>query len=325
MTGNKADARRLARIPLETRFRRLAEDCRHTTPDYAISLLRRFARMPLHDYCDEADILDGDRSGFVRPRLLDDLRLAVEEIGRGDRDAPCDRRGAPAMAFDADTTVARFSAMLRDRLLRCDADDLWLPRPDCDGVDEVMAVVDVLVRPLGQGLDDGEDKGASRRRRSRRTREGAVTFTQPLDAAGWRGGRTGGRAAIERIPLERRLRDARDHADLWARPASGRDRTLLDRVRRLQLADCFEAYEWILGDVAVPMRRRAFARVERLGVTILPMLGETSAAQTEANRNACSADGTSPILTRPMGDDDADVNLVAVIAPLAVMADRGLA
>ncbi|PLS24914.1 hypothetical protein Tam1G_1053 [Bifidobacterium imperatoris] len=342
-TGGSA----LIRVPLEERFRRLG-GYRHTSPDYAASVIRDVACMSLREYCAAAVALgievhepqqtnnkekdtgiaggiDGDFSDLdlddidfedfafkdfdpdefennERQELFyNELKDAVEAIDTAERE----------VKISPDMSVASLARLLRGKLLRLDADNLWYTPTHSEPVGKIGEAVNCLVRPLGL------DSKAGERRRERRKKDGQrwVGFTKPLQS------KSGKAPRIPRIPLEQRLRESLNKADRTSRL---RNDNLLDSLRRLPLADYFEGCSLLVGVTTVaPMRRAVLARIEQLDVPAFPLLGEASLMQTNAIDSYWTTEERNT--TRPMGDGDADVNLAAIIAPLAKMADFRLA
>lgn len=306
----------LTRVPLEQRFERLTHSV-HSSPDYAASVIGRVAGMTLREYCREADALDGQGLGRT---LYDDLRESVNDMNASGT-------GAMAVSITEDMTVASLAQTLRNLLLRCDTGRLRLPRSVDDATLGVMPVVDCLARPLGFEYSDADER---KDRERCPQQERALVFTAPI-----RREKSPLRTVIDRVPLDDRIRSAKAKA-LNRAVAEGRSRVLtaIERMRRLQLSDCFDAYALMIGAAAEGMRSLAFARAEKLGMpeAYLPTLGETSIRQIETV-HACSCGeccgyggrGGSDDATSVVGGADADVNVVAFVSPLAKMADLGLA
>ncbi|MBT1175620.1 hypothetical protein JS530_08950 [Bifidobacterium sp. LC6] len=338
----------LIRVPLEDRFRRLT-NCRHTSPDYAASVIRDVARMPLREYCAAAvaldivvhppqrkseegdadfasgvdgDFSDGDLADIDFDGLdlkdfdldehlnnqwtsfYDELKAAVEAIDTAGQE----------VTVSPDMSVASLARLLRGKLLRLDADNLWYTPAHSEPAGKIGEAVECLVRPLG--LDP---KASERRREHRKKNEQRwVGFTEPSQSKGGKAPRI---PRIPRIPLEQRLRESLNKADRTSRLRSD---NLLDSLRRLPLADYFEGCSLLVGVTTVArIRRVVLARTEQLDVPAFPLLGEASLIQTNAIDSYWTTEERNT--TRPMGDGDADVNLAAIIAPLAKMADFRLA
>lgn len=306
----------LTRVPLEQRFERLTHSV-HSSPDYAVSAIGRVAGMTLREYCSEADALDGRRRGGT---LYDDLRKSVDDMNASGA-------GAVPVSLAEDMTVASLAQALRDLLLRCDTGRLSLPRSVDDATLGVMPVVDCLARPLGfEYPDDDERKDRERCPKQERT----LVFTAPI-----RREESPFHPVIVRVSLDDRIRSAKVKArDRAAAEGRLRERTAIERMRRLQLSECFDAYALMIGDVAEGMRSLAFARAEKLGMpeSYFPTLGEMSLRQIEMVHDCSCGEcggyggrGGSDDATSVVGGADADVNVVAFVSPLAKMADLGLA
>ncbi|KFI93818.1 hypothetical protein BISA_1640 [Bifidobacterium saguini DSM 23967] len=342
-TGGSA----LIRVPLEERFRRLV-GCRHTSPDYAASVIRDVARMTLREYCaaavalgievhepqqkEETNFEDSDSPENNFSDLdLDDIDFEdlafkdfdPDEFENNERQElfyaelknaieAIDTAGQE-VKISLDMSVASLARLLRTRLLRLDADNLWYTPDHSESARKITDALECFVRPL-----EVDPKASGERREHRRKskeRQRWVEFTKPLES------KSGKARRIPRIPLDQRLKESQNKAS--CNNGSCAD-NLLDTLRRLPLADYFEGCSLLVGVATVaPMRKMALARSEQLDVPAFPLLGEASYVQAQAAKSYWIE--REECVTRPMGDEDADVNLVSIIAPLAKMADFHLA
>lgn len=320
-TNTEARRKRILmkRIPLEERL--AAAGRLGLSPANAACIILDVAAMPLDDYFADIKTLDNGYLEFLRRlRAIDG--------------AICDKAGFTSDQVDGSTTVARMAVMLRGLLDACPMSLRQHSHEECDLSDGIMLAVEWFSVPLERAFEEFDQNGYEKM-----PEDFEGDYGEPFGALGAADAHPKSYAAAtgvidasaaprpaasepaaERIPLERRLSDARcrSHGDVVA---YGLGSQIFRCAHDVTMSNLMAGYQLLVGVDAAPSGPVANAMFV-LGLDSDTVPGCALSEQTLASDpNSCSSMGT-PDLSDYM-DHDRDLHVVAFVRPMAALADCG--